>query len=531
MATNKKANSTEQISKPMLITIIVFAVISALLLGAAVTMAIIEEINKNYDNLDYLNDDLSQYIEFDESAYKDYDIEINVPNVSDTEVEHEILKTLASKKGSLLYDGKYVFTRPVAAGDKVYIYYRGYELDEDGNQIELEGTSNFSETKPKEYTIGGGQLIVGFELALVGVIPDDHKIFTKITDGRVEAGDIVYCTMTYIEETTGGVNQNTQVRIDLNDPKLEEKWGEGILDYLREEIIGVGNYTAISLPKKGTGDYITYTAAKVDFVTRGTEVNPLVIKTVFPYNYKTPELRNKTVYFEVYINGAVCYESATLDDTFITDTLKLTAEYLAEYEGDTLTEKYRSYVKADLQRSREDDIRVAAEDAVWKYLKEHISVKKYPERELRRIFDDYYYSHYLEFSQNYSTYYEDLDSYLNEYYGLGENGDWRAYLEDQVKEEVTEKLIFYSILAKENLVPDEEKFKEIYQKELEYDFAYYGKTRKDFDTEEAYLEALAKYEKTVLDYYGKDFYTETVYYNYAIDLMIEMANVVNKGVQ
>ena len=132
MATNKKANSTEQISKPMLITIIVFAVISALLLGAAVTMAVIEEINKNYDNLDYLSDDLSQYIEFDESAYKDYDIEINVPNVSDTEVEHEILKTLASKKGSLLYDGKYVFTRPVAAGDKVYIYYRGYELDEDG---------------------------------------------------------------------------------------------------------------------------------------------------------------------------------------------------------------------------------------------------------------------------------------------------------------------------------------------------------------------------------------------------------------
>ena len=528
MAQKYKKAEQEEISRPLIITIIVFAVVSALLLGAAITFAIIDELNKNYDDLDYINDDLSQYLEFDESVYKDYDIEIDIPSVSELEVDNAILQVLASKKGSLLYNGNYVLNRPAYAGDKVYIYYQGYEIDENGNRIDLDGTSNLSSSTPSEITLGGGQLVAGFELALVGKNPEDYSKFSKITEGRPQAGDIVYCTMTYIEESKGGINQNKQVRIDLNDPKLEEKWGVGIADYLAEELIGVSNIEPFTTSKKGSSDKITYTISKVDFVTR-CEENPLVIKTVFPYDYQSAEYRNKTVYFDVYIEKALCYETAELNDAFITDTLKLTADYLSEYEGETLAEKYRSYVKAGLVKEREDDKRYAAEDAMWKYLKEKITIKKYPERELRRIFDDYYFSHQLEFAENYANYYEDIDTYLNEYYGLGEEGDWRSYLEDQVKNEVTEKLIFYSIMVKEGFVPTDEEYEEIYRKELEYDFEYYGKTRKDYDTEEAYLAALADYEKLILEYYGEEFYTETVYYNYSIDKMLELANIVNKS--
>jgi len=487
--------------------------------------------NKNYDALDYINDDLSQYIEPDENVYKGYDLEIDIPSVSDIEVENEILKTLASKKGSLLFDGKYILNRPAYAGDKAYIYYRGYELDAEGNQIDLEGTSNFSDSTPTELTLGGGQFVAGFELGLVGKDPDDYSRFLKITDGEVQAGDVVYCTLTYIEETKGGINQNVSVRIDLNDPKLEEKWGIGIADYLSEEPIGEINIEPITLTKANFDGKITYTMAEVNYVTR-CEENPLVIKTVFPFDYQNADFRNKTVYFDVYIVKVLCYETAELTDSFITDTLKLTPEYLSEYEGEGLVQKYRSYVRAELENDRKDEERYAAEDAMWVYLKKNITIKKYPERELRRIFEDYYYAHRMEFSEkNYASYYGGIDAYLNEYYGVGESGDWRTVLEAQVKNEVTEKLIFYSIMVKEGFVPTEEQFEEIYRKELEYDFEYYGKTRKDFDTEEAYIAALEEYEKTVLEYYGKDYYIETVYYNYAIDKMLEFANIVNKSVQ
>ncbi len=532
MADTKKhgGKKSEQISRPLLITITVFAVASVLLLGFAIAMAIIKEGSKSYDRLDYINDDLSGYIEFDESAYKDYDIEIDIPSVSDVEVENEILKALAKNKGSLLYEGHYVLNRPAKAGDKVYIYYRGYELDADGNQIDLDGTCNFSDSTPTELTLGGGQFIAGFELGLIGVVPEDYSKFEKATDGAVKDGDVLYCTLSYIEETGSDIHQNEKVRIDLKDPRLEEKWGIGIEDFLREETIGSINIDAITLIKAKSNEKITYTSAEVNYATR-CEENPKVVKTVFPYDYQSEEFRNKTVYFDVYIEKALCYETAELDEAFITDKLKLSSEFLSEYKGEGLVEKYRSYVRAELEAEREDEKRYEAADKMWEKLKEKISVKKYPESELRRIFDDYYYNHQLEFAENYATYYESIDKYLKEYYDVGDGGDWRAVLNEQVKNEVWEKLIFYSILKKENLVPTDEQFEKIYQKELEFDFEYYGKTRKDFDTEEKYLEALEKYEKQVLEYYGEEFYIESVYYNYAVDKMLDFANIVNKAIQ
>ncbi len=478
--------------------------------------------------LDYLNDDLARYIDIDDEDYKGYDIKIDIPDVSDEDVENEVLKDLAAHKGALRFEGSYIRSEKINAGDTVYIKYRGYTVDELGRQIEIEGSSNLAEAYETELTIGSGQFVTGFELGLIGKVPNQYTTFEKKTAGRPTDTDVVYIKATYVVDNESVIHQDEIIRIDLNDPTLEDKWGVGIRDYVKELSVGLTDSDPITFTILKTGQRITFASTRIEYISKN-ESNPITLTATFPHDYSDPSLRGKRVNFDVYIAYAVHYETQALNDAFVTEKMKYTPERLAEYEGATMVEKYRAYKRAQLVSNRETEIRYAAEEEMWTRLKKECELKKYPERELQRVFNDYYYTYQMDFAQNYANYYESVDEYIRAYYGLEEGGDWEAKLREQVEGEILEKLIFYSILRKENLVPSEEHYKEIYDRELRRDFEYYGKTPYDFATEEEYLKALKDYETQIIEYYGADFYKESVYYNYASEKMLGFANVINKS--
>jgi len=527
---NSEGAAVKNVSSAKKIIIITVAAVLAAALIIGTVLGVIAYLDTS--KIDFLKDDLSGYITLTPEEYKGYTIEINVPDVTDLELDTKILTVLASHKNTskLLNDGKYVRSKKINAGDKVYLWYRGYTLDENGVATEIDGASNMADADSTELIIGSGSFVPGFELSLVGKVPEDYTRLDssfRVSVGAIHPTDVIYATASYVDEVGNGVYNNAKIRIDLKDPQLEAKWGEGALEYFTAMQIGLTDFRDKTFTRNGALGDITYTEVTVNYVTRGDE-NPLKVTTVFPYKYENnPALSGKTVYFDVYIEKVLQYEYKTLNDEFVTETLGLSIESLAEYEGDSLVEKYRSKVRAEMNASRAEDAYYASEDAMWEYLKKNVKIKKLPEKEVRRIYDNYYYSYQTQYNASYTSVYNSVDAYICNTLGIEETADWRAALTAQVEDEVTEKLIFYTIMRQEGLVPEGEQFEEVYRAELERDFAFYGKTRDDFATDEEYEAALANYEKQVIDYYGAAFYNETVYYNYASRKILEFANINN----
>ena len=504
-------------------------IIAAVLLAAILTWVVIAIVSyvRSQNPIDFLNDNLRSYIDINEEDYKNYDITVNVPKPSDKDVEHKIIALLAKNKGELVNDGKYSRDEKIDAGDKAYIWYTGYELDENGKRTDLAGTSNFGSDGADEITVGLSDLVVGFDLSLIGKVPSDYSQFSKKTMGRVADDEVVYLTASYVLET-GDYFENATLRIDLRDENVEEKWGVGIRDFLQSAQIGFLNSKATTLELKDKGESITYIDWVIDYTTE-CEVSPLVIDVVFPYDYKEESFRNKKVYFDVYIDKTLDYTPAVFDDTFITEKLKVTAEDLADYTGETLADKYRDMIYKTLADEHEQAVREQAVDIMWEHLVKVAKVKKLPKYEVTRIYDNYYYGFQKDFT-NYTDYYESLDAYICAALGIDDTADWKLHLQNMVNEEVTEKLIFYYIMRKEGLTPTDEEFKAIYRRELENDFFYYsGMRESDYLTAEEYNKAINSYEKMIVEHYGQEKYNETVYYNYVTDKLIEMANFVNEA--
>ena len=69
-----------------------------------------------------------------------------------------------------------------------------------------------------------------------------------------------------------------------------------------------------------------------------------------------------------------------------------------------------------------------------------------------------------------------------------------------------------------------------YRKTVELDYeTNYGKTRKDFATEELYQSALKNYEERMKLGSGETYFSDKVYFNLSIDGVIDMMNIVNKA--
>lgn len=525
-------NNTEikKNKRPLIIAvsaIALFAIILGILLGVVLGAR----------SADYMKDNLSKYISISEEDYKNYPVDGVLRSYSEADLDRALTAILVKNKNkTALYNSNDTRNIPLSLGDVVKIYYRGYTLDENGNEVDFAGGSNFTSESAAELELGSGSFVPGFEEALIGLMPKSTPEFKLIKEGDVKPGDVVY--MTYIASYPDGKSKVvTDERINLADPELDKKYGEGFTNY----IVGWTSELGTSAPQKigaaikgrafpysEAGD-VAYADMKISYATRVENLdNVLTIKVNFPVDYSETSLRGKEAFFDVYMDTAKIYDTPELSDAFITETLKITSESLADYEGATLVEKYRSYVKEtvvldEIKKSNDTLI----EESMWKHYKEKVKVKKLPKKDVQSVYDELYAEVESVYSQNGDTY-GDLDSTAVAYFGLPVNSDWRAHITSLAEESVLERLLFYYIAREEGFIPTGEDFRAAYDREYQEHLDYYMEYHKDKFvgvTEKEYAENLASLKAYLASYYGNEYFEECAYYSYGIEKLIGLAKI------
>lgn len=556
---------------------------SVLVLAAAITAAVllIADAYKMDKNFDYIESDLTGYLSFSPEKYKEYEVQIDIAEphrknengsgISDVEIQ--ILNLLCAKREQI-GDGNLKFNETVEMGDTVHIWYRGYLIDNDGNQVPLASSfCNFASNKPTELAIGANSFsMIGFDVNLIGVDPTQYARFTPIKEGTVssEAGHIAYVSysLSYNNNTSSAKSE----RIVLADgkEKIDEKYGEGFFDFLNGTEIG---RTGLSKTTTLKGKEAKYTNLTVNFVTlcESKDTNGgkdiLTIETYFPYNYGTTGLssaylRNETAYFEVYIKGVVEHTVPELNDDFITELIsaknsQISAsdldkyanyevkdkylELFASYDKSTLVYKYLCYVEELLWDNYVKERNSMIEDEMWTHYLKSAAVKRYPGLKVENIYNQYVEDLRTNYNVNKDKrdeygelVYEDIDAFAAAYLNLLEGEEWEDYLREMSQNLVKERLILFYIMKAENLTPTAEeysaKLEEIKQEYIdEYVRQYLEKKLAD---NENYDEHITNYDafldarkRELFDYYDEEYFSERAYYEYVIPTLLSYATV------
>lgn len=518
--------------------IIIISAIAAILVFAAV-FGLVAVIIMQRD-FDYMKDDLSKYIEFSESDYKNYELTLTFDEVTDKDVERKIMSFLYQNRDKTpQYNGGNVINLPITVGDKVHFYYRGYTVDENGRQIEVEGSSNlFGDIATLE--IGSLYFIPGFEESLIGINPKDYAQLEIETMGNVQSGDIIYLTYSAMFPD-GKTVQKVSERIDLSQSGIDALYGLGFKDYFEgtqnpggkagtPKEIGKKISETVTFPY-GSGSAV-YFDMTVTHAQRAVE-NILTIDAHFPADYKDVSLRGLDVKFDIYIKYINVYNTPEYNEEFITSTLKMTAEELSKYSGANLVEKHREYLKALAIEENEESRRTLTEEAMWEYYHAKVKVKKLPETDINEIYKDYYNEVVATYEAYYSSAYDSVDKFAKDYFGLSSSESWIDHITKKAEKVIVEKIMFYYIIREENLVPTDEEFERLYNETVEEYLGYYAdqiyKSELDsIKTEEERNKRLAEIKEEMLDYYGELYFEEIVYYDYALDDIINFAIIKSK---
>lgn len=500
-------------------------ILSVLILCALMISALISCSSDG--RIDYLKDNLSKYVYLSADDYKNYPVDVTMPVITDSEIERHILSLLYENRDKdPISDGAYIISEPISVGDIAYVLYRGYTVDENGVETEIENSSNLVAGELAPVNIGALKYVPGFEEGLIGVIPKNYVKFEKITEGSVEEGDVIYLSYTLLSPDGSSKTVKSE-RIELSKEWIDDKYGEGFSAFFIGKTIGEKIKDTLPAELKSDGTAIYYDMT-VDFVTK-CEDECLTVDVKFPDDYGTAALRGVEAKFDMYVSYVQIYNAPEFNDAFVTDVLKFTAEDLADYKGDALVDKYRAKIRADLEKANEDSCRGLIEEAMWAHYHKHAEIKSLPKGEVDAVYNEYYNEVASQYSV-YSAYYSTIESFAAAYFGLASNVNWLDYIRSQAEGVITEKLIFYYVIREEGLLPSDSEFETLYNKNVKDCVDYHAgqefKTELDAcKTEEERAAKLAEIEETVKSFYGDEYFSETVYYNFAIDKLIDFADV------
>ncbi len=523
-----KAAKKVPMPKRKKITLITVSALIAAVLIAALIVGIVATVNQNRE-VDYINDDLSKYIYISSENYKNYPVSVKLLSVDESDVRREINKLLVTNKDkNALFGGAAV--RPdnytIKLGDVANIWYRGYTVDESGVEKELAGANNLTSSSAHALEIGSGSFIKGIEEGLIGK-PLQSKSPEIAKSGKVKVGDVIYISYSAFL-ANGTPTTVTGVRIDTSDKAAVDKiYGNGFARYFLNKTIGDGVGSTQAFRIEGDNVDTVYYDLKIDYAVR-TEVEPYVVDVVFPADYHEVSYRGLEAKFEIYVSTAVIYNTPEWSDSFLIETLKVSEEVLSGYEGETLTQKYENKLLSGLKVKAEETNKSLIEEQMWKHYLSKVNVKKLPQSEVNDIYRQYL----SEVNQYYNAYgvgFNSFDEFARHYFDLSDNADWKKYMTSRAEEVVTERLIFYYIIDKEDIVPPGEEYERIYnetKKEyMDYYTELYKKELEACKTEEEKAAKLLEIEKEMLEYYGESYFTELVYYQYALDYLIGFADL------
>lgn len=475
----------------------------------------------------YLESDLSDYVSVSASDYKNFTVTLPDLSVKDSDIERKIMGLLAENRISeALNSGTKMYRVPVTVADDVYIYYRGYTVDENGVETDVENSSNFL-GKEHKLTIGSLSFAEGFEEGLIGAIPWDHHFdpeHERLTEGEIKKDDVIYVSYTaFLPDGTSIYNNNE--RIDLKRADTDSRYGVGFTSFLLGEEVEIGKKVASKTFEYGEGS-VVYSDLKVNYSLR-CKNEPLTIDARFPYDYAESSLRGLPVKFDVYFSGAVIYDTPEYDESFITDTLKLNEEKLSEYEGESIVEKHRDYLKKEVESEKNTLREFLIEEKMWEHLSAVSVIKDLPRDQVEEIYAVEYKQIESEYNMYFSSYYDSLEEYAYNMYGYK---NLKKDLLAEAEKTVSEKVIFYYIIREENLLPTEEEFDSLYESLVTKHLNYY--LEEIYDDELASLKTEAEKEKRMaeikeemMDYYGEEYFRELVYYEFAYDTVLSFADI------
>ncbi len=485
----------KKIDRKIAIVALVIAVSIIALIGLGVLINYLA--NRGFD---YMSEDLSEYIKLPEEIYKGFKTDLKFDEVGDAEVDRLINKLICqNKEKEPENEGASVMREAVEVGSVVEIFYRGYTFDKDGNEIEIENSSNLFGT-PYKLEVGSGVFIPGFENALIGKIPDEYpRQLYQTFNGVVEEGQVVYISYRALYPD-GKTGTSYSERIDLKSGDIDAKYGVGF----KEFIIGkeIGEKLGEKIFKLAKGDVVYYDMT-VEYVTE-RDPNTLSIEARFPLTYSEEDLRGKTVKFDVYFQSHVKYETDTYDEDFIKNVLKLTEKDLESYTGATLIEKHRSKLLSEAKAADEKNRSQIYENDIWEYLHSKVEIIKFPQSEVNEFYESEYNRIKQQYNMNPSGY-SSVEEFARVYYRLGPTENLKVHMTAIAQKTVAEKMMFYHILRSERIIPRGDEFDRLYEETIKEQLEYHQTD----DREE------------LLDYYGEDYFVETTYYRVFLENMIK----------
>ena len=263
-----------------------------------------------------------------------------------------------------------------------------------------------------------------------------------------------------------------------------------------------------------------------------SEQNPMIIKTDFPANYSnSTELAGKIAYFEVFVekkDGKYVmteYDIPALDDAFILEKLELTEGKLSSYEGETLAEKYFSYVRDENIKKGEMNQDNLALEAFWKSVLAGAVIKAYPEVQLKQAYDDMMNSVVSYYNAYYSSYYT-LDEFACLYFGLKSGSDWKAEIDALAKEEIKQQLVFYHIMNLEGTKPTKEEYDAKFDEYLVKVLDEADMTEDKFDTPEQYAAMKESKKAELISSKGEEYFKAMIYYEIGVKAAISYAEII-----
>ena len=388
--------------------------------------------------------------------------------------------------------------------------------------------------KDDEPTDPVAELTPLYELDLSGYVEIDEKYYknytveikvNEVTDEDVdEAIDQVLDTKQSLLPGTTPIESGNTVYIYYTGYYLDDEGEKVYFD-------GGSNSTSSSAYalKIGSGQFIDGFESNMigkkpaDYSSE----NPMIIEAKFPDNYRETSLAGKTAYFEVTVekkNGNYqLYGKSTLTDAFVKETLGFTDASLAEYDGETIVEKYKSYVRKVLRYEGAD-----AEDKIWVAFWESVLsgavIKNYPTEYVDRIYDEIMASFEKAYKAQ-SAYYS-YEEYGCVYFGLTKGSEWRGEAEKWAKETIKQELIFYYIMDKEGLDPTEEEFATLLDEYIVYSLELEDITVNRFNTVEEFESHKEQYRAQMVTTYGENYFKDRIYFNLGYDAVMSYANVV-----
>ena len=488
-------------------------------------------------DFNYMEADLSKYVTLSAEDVRNISMTVRVDKPTEEDVEREITALLVEYK--TLAPGESDPDAVIQNGSVVSFYYSGYLLGTDGGKEYFSGGSNLSsaaQDDPYELVIGSASFISGFESGMVGLRPSDTEIPTVITEGTLSEGDTVYVNIAGFHPNGKGMNLYGQ-RLVLT-PALDEEYGEGFYELLLGAELN-SRLCSDTMTMEGAQGSFVYTNICPIYKTEGGRAH--TVECYFPMNYGEENLNGKTAYFEVYIKDTTSHELPALTDTFLTDTVGVLPEKLADYEGSSLVEKYKSYVREILEEDYQVRLWEASEESFWEKIVSVAEVKRVPRAALLEIYDEYMdsleqtYRDYLA-NTGYTEKIYPFATFTKDYFQLADGESYKDRVKANAEQTAGEKMIFFYAIQLLGVEPSETELREASEKILEdlakenclLDESYYeGKTDPE-EKKAAYDEYVSELNTTreaLRETLGEEYLLESGYYNHSFPKLLALAKI------